>query len=87
MGRAHLIFTSQQPTLSGVYWFRKSDQETWGLVTVMKSKTDQEWLVVYGDGRTADFLDNWKGDWAGPLPTPVGYQSLEHIDVHAIEQD
>jgi hypothetical protein len=53
----------------------------------MKSKTDQEWLVVYGDGRTADFLDNWKGDWAGPLPTPVGYQALEHIDVHAIEQD
>ena len=85
MASRHLTYTSQQPKQSGVYWHRRSEQERWSLVTVMLSKDEHEWLVVYSDWTSVDYLINWKGDWAGPLPTPVGYQHLEHIDKDAIE--
>ena len=71
--QARLKWNIQQPERAGYYYFRPNDQREKEVVYVgMDPEAEAgEPLTVYYDGGNEDWIINWRGQWAGPLPEPA----------------
>lgn len=60
----------RQPTKPGFYWFRADDQHELSMIKVFVD-SDDEWSVKTGPRHDdTNFLSNYVGEWAGPIPRP-----------------
>jgi hypothetical protein len=66
-----MLLVTKQPTKSGYYWYRADVQHELTIFRVYKE--DGEWCCSRDTGRNDDenFVSNYQGEWAGPIPEPV----------------
>ncbi len=61
-----MIWTTEKPTRTGWYWWRRPSIPEDVIVEVYKDKRNPAMLMLRGRGR----LYVQRGQWAGPIPEP-----------------
>jgi hypothetical protein len=73
--RSPFTWSHLPPRSTGRYWYREDSEidnpADYDILRIYKAKGENELSVRHGPGPDdVDYLANYHGQWAGPIPTP-----------------